>query len=113
MTHERYRTWHYRYRGFYAVYYSRTYIIYNDWINPYWNFWLLDNPRYLFMWTYHHRYEISVERYEALLRENAELAAQIREMEERGVIVDPNYCPPGVDEDLMYSQEYIEKYRQQ
>lgn len=111
VTHERYNSWHYRHRNFYNIYYRRPYVVYYDMINPYWFFWLTDHPKYFAVWVYNHRYEIDVLRYEALLRENYYLAEQLREMEQRGVPVDENYCPPNVDEDLQYSQEYIEKYR--
>src|SRR3989338_7100543 len=117
ITPARYRSWHHRHRYFYCVYFAMPVttvcgVVYNDWLNPCWMCWLQDRPRYLAVWVYSHRYEMSVERYEALLRENEELREQLREMEERGDAVDPNYTPPGVDEDLVYSREYIERYRQ-
>ncbi|MDP2668344.1 MAG: hypothetical protein Q8P07_00710 [bacterium] len=111
-THERYRTWRHRHHVFYGVYLPRTYVVYYDGINPYWIFWLRDNPRYFAIWVYNHRFEISAERYEALLLENEELREQIRALEERNAPVDYNYIPPEVDEDMPYSEEYIEKYRQ-
>jgi len=112
ITHDRYVTWRHRHREFYHVYYSRPFVVYYDWINPYWPYWLYDHPQYLYLWVYHHRYEMAAERYAALLNEIADLEARIHELAERGIEVDPNYSPPGIDEDMVYSEEYIERYRQ-
>ena len=112
ITHDRYVTWHRRHREFYHIYYSRPFVVYYDWINPYWPYWLYDHPQYLYLWVYHHRYEMAAERYATLLNEIADLEARVHELEERGIEVDPNYSPPGIDEDMVYSEEYIKKYRQ-
>lgn len=60
-------------------------------------------------WVYHHRDQLSDERYKDLLAKNKDLEQQIKALEEKKIAKDPNYAPTGVDKDLMYSDDYAKQ----
>jgi hypothetical protein len=59
-------------------------------------------------WAYHHRSDMDERRYQELLKHDAQLEAKIKELEAKGAKRDPAYTPPGVEPDLMYTDEYAE-----
>jgi hypothetical protein len=59
-------------------------------------------------WMYHHRHEMDEARYRDAIQKNKELQERIEKLERDGEKRDPGYTPPGVDTDLMYSDEYAE-----
>lgn len=85
-------------------------VVYKDsgW-NPFFWLWLLDHKDSQAEWVYHHRKELSDERYKELLDKNKDLEKQIKEIEDKKVAQDPSYAPKGVDKDLMYSDEYAKE----
>jgi hypothetical protein len=99
--------------GYPSVYYSDPYS------NMFW-WWLLGNhysygpswgyPGYsvLDLWTYHHYNVMDRLRYQELLDHNAGLEARLRALEQRGIPRDPTWSPPGMDSDLMYTDEYVD-----
>ena len=46
-------------------------------------------------------------RYQALVAENQQLESRIAQLETQQVPRDPNYVPPGLDRDLMYSDKHV------
>jgi len=46
-------------------------------------------------------------RYQALLAHDQQLEARVEQLEVQQAPRDPNYVPPGVDHDLMYSDRYV------
>ena len=88
----------------------RPMVVYHDtsW-NPFFWMWLLDHPTRQADWVYNHRSELSDERYHDLLAKNKDLEAQIKALEEKKVAKDPNYSPPEIDKDLMYSDEMVKE----
>lgn len=73
--------------------------------NPFFWLWLLDHKDSQAEWVYHHRKELSDERYKELLSKNTDLEKQLKEIENKKLAQDPNYAPTGVDKDLMYAAE--------
>ena len=66
------------------------------------------------MFWYHHWHDPGIQR--ALRQENlmqkeelAKLEKRVGELESQGVKRDPNYLPEGVDPDLAYAKDYVEK----
>lgn len=80
---------------------------YNDSFNGWFWLWLLDRPQYHGDWVYHHRDQIDPARFEELKKKDATLEKRIAELEAQGVKKDPSYVPPGIEEDLMYKDEYV------
>jgi len=58
-------------------------------------------------WMYHHRANMDSARYNAMLASNAALSAKISALEASKAAVDPSYVPPGIDNDLLYSDDYV------
>ena len=56
-------------------------------------------------WAYHHRYDMDPARYQALVAQDQQLEARVEQLEAQQAPRDPNYAPPGVDRDLMYSDQ--------
>jgi hypothetical protein len=61
------------------------------------------------MWAYHHRNDMDKERYNELLKKDADLEKKVKELEVKGIKKDANYKPEGIDNDLMYSSEEPKK----
>lgn len=98
----------------FKTYYSNTStrptVVYHDtsW-NPFFWMWLVDHQDKQAEWVYHHRDQLSEERYKDLLTKNKDLETQIKALEEKKLAKDPNYSPAEVDKDLMYSDEYVKQ----
>src|ERR1035441_4627766 len=60
-------------------------------------------------WAYHHRYDMDPARYQALVANDQQLESRVAQLEAQQAPRDPNYTPPGVDRDLMYSDHYVEQ----
>ncbi|MGO8930961.1 MAG: hypothetical protein ACLQU3_29240 [Limisphaerales bacterium] len=89
-------------------YYSRPVVIYRDPYNSLFWWWLLDRSlEDRASWAYHHRYDMDPERYQALVANDQQLEARVEQLEAQQAPRDPNYVPPGVDRDLMYSDHYV------
>src|SRR5262249_13094194 len=58
-------------------------------------------------WAYNHRYVMDDLRYRDLLAQDANLAARVHALEVQNAKRDPLYAPPGVDPDLMYTDDYV------
>lgn len=90
------------------TYYSRPPVVYHyhdtGW-NPFFWMWLMDHQDRQAEWTYHHRSELSDERYRDLVSKNKDLENQIKALEDKKVPKDPNFSPKEIDKDLMYSDE--------
>jgi len=48
-------------------------------------------------------------RYQTLIAADSNLEARVRQLEAQGVPRDPNYAPPGIDPDLMYTDQYVNR----
>jgi hypothetical protein len=83
-------------------------VVYRDtsW-NPFFWMWLLDHSANQAEWVYHHKDQISDERYKELLAKNKDLEAQVKALDDKKIAKDPNFAPSGVDKDLMYSDDYV------
>ena len=89
-------------------YYSRPVMVYSDPYNSLFWWWLLDRSLDdRAWWAYHHRYDMDPARYQALVANDQQLEARVQQLEAQQAPRDPNYVPPGVDRDLMYSDHYI------
>jgi hypothetical protein len=97
-----------RERQYYRDYYNRPLVVYHDpYSSPFW-WWLLDqNLDTRAWWVYHHQQVMDAARYQALLARDAQLEAQLRQLEAQGVVRDPTYTPPGLPPDLMYTDAYV------
>jgi hypothetical protein len=91
-------------------YWSRPVVIYHDPYNSLFWWWLLDRSlddrAY---WAYHHRYDMDPARYQTLVAQDQQLEARVEQLEAQQAPRDPNYTPPGVDRDLMYSDRYVQQ----
>lgn len=98
-----------RQQQFYGVYYSRPVVIYSDPYPSFFWWWLLDRSLdERAMWAYHHQSTMDQMRYRDMLAKDAQLEARIRQLESQGVKRDSSYTPKGMDQDLMYSNEYVD-----
>ena len=75
--------------------------------NPYFWMWMMDHRDRQAEWVYNHRSEISDERYKELVAKNKDLEAEVKALEDKKVVKDPNYAPKEIDKDLMYSDDYV------
>lgn len=101
-----------RERQFYSRYYnySRPTIIYHDNFNYLFWYMLLEmNQRDRDMWVYNHRAEMDQARFDELKAKDADMENRLRAMEQAGVKQDTSYVPAGVDPDLVYTKEHVEK----
>lgn len=57
-------------------------------------------------WLYNHRYNMDAARYDAYLT-NTQLANRVAVLEAEKGTRDVNYTPPGIDPDLMHTDEYV------
>jgi hypothetical protein len=47
-------------------------------------------------------------RYRDMIKKDPEIEERVKKMEADGVKPDPTHVPPGVDSDLMYTDEYVD-----
>ena len=89
-------------------YSTRPWVMYHDSYNSFFWWWLLDRSLDdRAWWAYHHRYDMDPARYQALVANDAQLEARVQTLEAQQAPRDPNYVPPGLDRDLMYSDQYL------
>lgn len=82
-------------------------MVYHDPYNTFFWLWLLDRSAdERAMWAYHHQSDLDARRIEELRRKDAELDARLKRLE--GKPRNANYTPSGLDEDLMYTDDYVE-----
>jgi len=108
LDHERWLNREVRSRTFYSPYWSRPVVVYHDPYNSWFWWWLLDRSlEDRAHWAYHHRRDMDEQRYRDLLARDAQLEARVRQLEAEGRPVDPSYVPPGVERDLIYTDDYV------
>ena len=91
-------------------YWSRPVVIYRDPYNSLFWWWLLDRSiDDRAWWAYHHRYDMDPARYQALVAQDQQLEARVQQLEAQQAPRNPNYAPPGVDQDLMYTDRHVER----
>ncbi len=91
----------------YTVIGSHPTVVYHDPYNTFFWLWLLDRSvEDRAMWYYHHRADVDSRRLDELRRKDAEFDARLKKLE--GKPVNANYSPTGIDEDLMYTDDYID-----
>ena len=79
---------------------------YRDSYNPLFMLWLMDRSLdERAMWMYNHRDSVDSNRYKEMVAKDAALEKRMAELEGTGVKKDPNYQPPGVDNDLIYKSD--------
>jgi hypothetical protein len=84
--------------------------IYHDSFNPFFWMWLMDRgQRDRDLWVYNHRDEMDQDRYRDLVRKDADLERRLNDLDKQGVARDPSYTPPGVDQDLMYDDNQVQR----
>jgi len=84
--------------------------MYHDPYNSFFWWWLLDRALDdRASWAYHHRYDMDPARYQALVAHDQQLEQRVAQLEAEQVPRNPNYTPPGVDQDLMYSDRHVTK----
>ncbi len=99
-----------RIHNYYAPYWSRPVVVYNDNYNSFFWWWLLDQSlEDRAYWAYHHRYDMDDARYRSLVYQDLALENRVAELEQRQVPRDPNYVPAGMDRDLMYTDNYVNR----
>jgi hypothetical protein len=97
-----------RLHHYYGPYYGQPVVVYHDPFNSLFWYWLLSQDlQTRAMWAYNHHSAMDDARYQALLKHDAQLEARVRELEKKGVPPDPTYTPPGIDPDLMYTDNYV------
>jgi hypothetical protein len=85
-------------------------VVYHDSFSPFFWLWLLDrSQRDRDLWVYNHRDEMDQQRYQDLVRKDADLEHRLNDLEQQGVARDPSYTPPGVDQDLMYDDNHVQE----
>ena len=89
-------------------YWTRPVVIYHDPYNSFFWWWLLDRSLDdRAWWAYHHRYDMDPARYQALVANDQQLEARVEQLEAQQAPRNPNYVPTGLDQDLMYSDQYV------
>lgn len=97
-----------RQQQYYAPYYERPAVVYNDPYSSLFWFWMLDQSLdRRAEWAYHHRHSMDTARYQEMLTRDAQLEARVRELEAKNVPRDPTHTPAGIDPDLMYTDEHV------
>jgi hypothetical protein len=92
------------------TYSSYPWVTYRDPYNSFFWWWLLDRSLDdRAWWAYHHRYDMDPVRYQALVANDQQLQARVAQLEAQQVARDPNYVPSGIDRDLMYSDQYVNR----
>jgi hypothetical protein len=85
-------------------------VYYHDSFSPWFWLWLMDRTQSdRDMWIYNHRDEMDNARYNDLLRKDADLQRRMDALQQQGVTPDPSYTPAGVDQDLMYNDDQVNK----
>lgn len=110
LDYERWSNRSWRMRTFYGDYYwGRPIVYYHDPYNSFFWWWLLDQTlETQALWAYHHRYAMDQARYNALITQNASLAARVSQLEAQNTARDPSYVPPNFQQrDLMYTDNYV------
>jgi hypothetical protein len=91
-------------------YYSRPVVVYNDNYNSLFWWWLLDqSTEERARWAYHHRNDMDLARYDALLANDTQLAGRLEQLESEAVPVDASYSPAGIERDLTYTDRYVDR----
>ena len=94
----------------YHYYNTRPWITYRDPYSSFFWWWLLDRALDdRAWWAYNHRYDMDPARYQALLATDAQLQARVSQLEAQQPARNPSYVPPGLDRDLMYSDQYVNR----
>ena len=84
-------------------------VVYSDpYGGSFWWWLLAQNLDARAYWAYNHYDYMDRLRYRDLLEHDAALAARVRQLEAQHLPRDPAYTPPGLDPDLMYSDEYVQ-----
>jgi hypothetical protein len=97
-----------RRQQWYGSYLPRPVVVYSDPYSSLFWWWMLDRSlEQQALWAYHHRDLMDAARYRELLAKNARLESRIKELEAQGVARNSAYAPPGLDPDLMYTDEYV------
>lgn len=113
LNYERMQNRDLRSQQMYGRYYSQPMPMmgmYHDPFNMFFWLWLMEqNDDVRAQTVYNHRDEMDPKRYEELMGKNKELETRVKELEAKGAPKDPNYVPPGMEDnkDLMYSDEVV------
>jgi hypothetical protein len=109
LDHEQWVNRQLRERQFYGPYSSRPVVVYHDPYSSFFWWWLLDQSlETRALWAYNHRQVMDEARYRDLLARDAQLEAQVRQLEAQGVPRNPAAAPPGMQPDLMYTDSYVD-----
>jgi hypothetical protein len=91
---------------YFGSYINRPVVVYRDRYDSSFWWWLLDRPRAeRARWVYHHTGSMDPARYDAMVQADSGLQEEITALELEKVAPDPNYVPPGLESDLMYSDQ--------
>ena len=94
----------------FSPYTYRPWVTYSDPYSSLFWWWLLDRSiEDQAWWAYHHRYDMDPTRYRALLANNQQLEARVAQLEAEQPPRDATYTPTGLDRDLMYSDQYVNR----
>jgi hypothetical protein len=84
-------------------------VVYSDPYSSLFWYWLLQQSlQTRALWAYHHQPKMDPARYRDLLAKDGNLANRVRELEKAGTPRDPGYVPPGIEPDLMYTDDYLD-----
>jgi len=84
--------------------------VYHDSFSPFFWLWLMDrSQRDRDLWVYNHRDEMDQQRYDDLVRKDADLERRLNDLQQQGVNHDSSYTPPGIDQDLMYDDNHVQQ----
>ena len=87
---------------------GRPVVYYRDPFSSFFWWWLLDQSiDTRAQWAYHHQHDMDSARYAALMADS-DLAARVRRLEEAQTQADPHYVPAGLQQDLMYNDQYVQ-----
>lgn len=120
LRHERMENRELRQKVAYERYYNRPAPAYYgpSYSDPFGNtffwLWLMDRNRPNYSrdggdFLYHNRDSIDRARYEELLRNDENMRRRVAELETQQIKRDPSYVPPGIDRDLMYSEDVVKQ----
>jgi len=99
-----------REESIFRSYRTQPVVVYHDSFSPFFWLWLLDrSQRDRDLWVYNHRDEMDQQRYNDLVRKDADLENRLHNLEQQGVPRDPSYTPQGVDQDLMYDDNTVQQ----
>jgi hypothetical protein len=84
-------------------------VVYSDPYSTVFWYWLLQQSlQTRALWAYNHQPKMDPARYRDLLAKDGDLSSQVRDLEKSGTQRDPGYVPPGIDPDMMYTDEYLD-----